>query len=416
MNRAVSDFSRRAGEWRRNFGRRGTVILIVLISLLFATIAMTAFIEKASTDLLVDTRDTIASQLRPEAYSAMETTLAVLEDFRAALNGLRSPAEGWGDPLAFANYKPAEGHTIEVSFEDESAKLSLPEATPTALVNLFKSWNMTQFDSEKLVDALMGWMRKDYVPTTAGGPRPEDYERGELPFGPPQRSLHSFSELASIDVARQVFYDENGQPNELYYRFVQAFSLYRFKDANINGGNPDLLASLGVNDPGAQRRLGEYLRGEGSYKYKGPQFFKSPQDVTALLGAQTPPSNMGTEIRALRVIVTVHEGRQSFRVSAVFAPAQGGAELPEPTTVGEKDTEKGTNPAPAAADNESNPATKGQNRGRNPQNTANTTNRPPTAGAGGDPASTQKSLNYPFTLLEIRENDEIPSKPAPAES
>ncbi len=416
MSTPVSTISRQGSQAGRNFGRRGTVILIVLITLLFTTMAMTAFVEKASTDLLVETRETIAAQLRPEAYSALETTIAVLEDFRLTLSGLRSPAEGWGDPLGFANYVPGEGRKVEVRFEDESAKLSLPEATPTALVNLFKSWNLNQHDSEKLVDALQGWMKKEHVPTTIGGPRVEDYERGELPFTPPLRSLHSFSELASIDVAKDVFYTD-GQPNELYHRFVSAFSLYKFQEANVNGGNPDLLASLGVTDTLSQRRVSEYLKGEGSYKIRGPQFFKSTRDLSALLGSQTPLSNIGTEIRALRVIVTVHEGRQSFTVSTVISPKEGGAELPEPTTVGEKDANNASaGNAPGGEGGQENPQQRGGQRNRRPgQNAGNNQNRQPGTAAGGDGTSTQKSLNYPFTLLEIRENDEISSKVPPPE-
>jgi hypothetical protein len=41
----------------------------------------------------------------------LETTLAVLEQFRAAFNGLHSSAEGWADPLGFAAYAPADGRT-----------------------------------------------------------------------------------------------------------------------------------------------------------------------------------------------------------------------------------------------------------------------------------------------------------------
>lgn len=408
---AAAQPSTRTSRLRRRLHRpaRGTVILIVLVTLLFASIAMTAFIEKASTDLLIESRETVAEQLRPEAYSALETTLAVLEDFRLTLSGLRSPAEGWGEPLEFANYKPGEGRTVEVSFEDESAKISLPEAPATTFVTLFKSWNIAQHDAEKLTDALLGWMKKEHIAASASSPRAEDYERKELPFVPPHRSLHSFDELASIDVARDVFYDEHGQKNELWYRFATAFSLFRYQEANINGGNPELLSSLGVTDTYAQQRVADYLKGQGNYRNRGPQFFKSARDLQAVLGPQTPIANVGTEIRALRVRITVREGRQSFTVSAVVASPQGGAELPEPTTVGNTDTEASkAQPSPSPEGGET-PQERGQNRRRNEGGTPG-----PAAGAGA--ASTQKSLNYPFTLLEIRENDEISSQRPPAKS
>jgi hypothetical protein len=112
------------------------------VTLLFAATALTLFIEKASDDLLVESRVAAARRLRLEAYSALETTLAVLQDFQLVNGGLRSPAEGWGNPLEWAGYVPAEGRAITVEFVDESGKLSLPHLTPNTLVELFKSWDI----------------------------------------------------------------------------------------------------------------------------------------------------------------------------------------------------------------------------------------------------------------------------------
>src|SRR6218665_587606 len=121
-----------------SFRSRGSVLLIVLVTLVFATSALLLFIEKATPDLLVPIREADASRLRLEAYSALETTLAVLEDFREGGDGLHSPAEGWRDPLGFAGYAPeAEDRTVEVTLEDESEKLPLPSVKPEVLVALF---------------------------------------------------------------------------------------------------------------------------------------------------------------------------------------------------------------------------------------------------------------------------------------
>ena len=77
------------------------MLVIVMMTLLFAAMAVIAFMEKASNDLLVEQRAAQDRRLRTEAYSALETVLAVLEEFRSVDNGLRSPAEGWADPLGF---------------------------------------------------------------------------------------------------------------------------------------------------------------------------------------------------------------------------------------------------------------------------------------------------------------------------
>ena len=52
-------------------GRRASVLVVVLVTLVLATIALTLFIERATDDLLVETREADARRLRLEAYSAL---------------------------------------------------------------------------------------------------------------------------------------------------------------------------------------------------------------------------------------------------------------------------------------------------------------------------------------------------------
>ena len=367
---------------------RGSVLIIVFVTMIFATAALFLFIEKASTDLIVVAQDSTADRLRLEAYSALETTVGVLVDFREASNGLHSPLEGWSDPLEFAGYEPAPDRTVEVTFEDESGKISLPTAQMDTLVNVFKAWDLPQADAEKLADALLGWMKNEHVATSAAAPRPEDYDRGELPFKPPGRALRSYSELAAIEYAREVFYDEFGRPNELWHRFVASFSLYQYRTPNVNAAAPDLLAAMGSQDVIEQRRMGEFLRGEGAYESTGAGYFKNKGEVANVLGARSPVAEkVGTDISALRIIVTVREGLNTYRLSALMAPP-GGASIPK-----------------AQAQN-------AEGETANAQPPANTPAPSASAGGGGNTAA--KNLNYPFTLLEIRENGAISNSPDPA--
>lgn len=369
--------------------RRGSVLVIVLITLIFTSLALVAFIEKASGDLLVEARAAEAARLRSEAYSALEATLAVLEDFRSVGGGLHSPAEGWGDPLAFAAWTPKEGRTVEIAFEDESGKLSLPRTDGVVLTNLFKSWEMPDADAEKLADALMGWMKRDHVYSSTISP---DYEQAQLPYESPGRSLRSFDELAAIDVVRDVFF-KDGKPNELWYRFVNGVSLFNFRQSNINGAKPDVLGSHGQFDDTQQQQLKDYLSGAGAYKIQGPGWFTDMGKVRAIAGLAGNPTGFGTTISALRVDLTVREGQAFFHLSAVVAPAQNGATTVQTTASATRNTTS-TNAAQGGA---------AQQR---PSNTAQTSTNP-------NAASNAKKLNYPFTLLEIRENDEIVQAPTP---
>ncbi len=359
---------------------RGSVLLIVLVSLVFATAALLLFIEKAGTDLLVPIREADAARLRTEAYSALETTLAVLEDFRIVCDGLHSPAEGWGDPLGFAGYEPGEGRTVTVEIEDESAKLPLPRVKPNVIVSLFQHWGLSPTDAERVSDSLLLWIRKDFTPTGIGAATVEDYEALPVPFAPPGRSLRSFAELSAIEGVRQAFFDEaTGQPNELYQRFVQTFSLYDYESPNFNGNRLEPLIAQEIFDAMQSQRVSEYLAGAGGFQSQGPGFFKNSRSIAAVAGAQADRIGYGFTVQALRITVTVRQDQASFRLSAVVAP-EGGAKV-VPASVAE--TAEAASNAPATPNA---PAT-----------------APSSTPATAAPEATD--LKYPFTFLEIREND-----------
>jgi hypothetical protein len=374
---------------------RGSVLVIVMVTLIFATFALVAFMEKASSDLLVDQREAEARRLRMEAYSALEVTLAVLEDFRAANNGLHSPAEGWDDPLGFAGYTPAEDRTVEIAFEDESGKISLPRVNATTLTNLFKNWDILQPDAEALADVLMGWMKKNHVYSSSIAP---DYEQSAIPFEAPGRSLRSFRELAAIDKVRDMFFDPEGRPNDLWRRFADSVSLLDFQKANLNGARPDTLAAVGQFDQSQQRNLTDYLKGAGVYETQGPGYFQSASDAQRITGPTGDVAGFGTVISALRIIVTVHDGRSRFRLAAVIAPPNGATNVQATATSSR--TQASGSSAQTAAQQQNRP---------NP-----TQPNPSAAAAGARQTASAPDLKYPFTLLEIRENDEIATSPAPA--
>lgn len=363
-----------------------------MVTILFATFALVAFMERASNDLLVDQRDVLMRRLRMEAYSALEVTLAVLEDFRSVGNGLHSPAEGWADPLGFAGYTPSEDRVVQITFEDESGKVSLPRANATGLTGLFRNWQLNQPDAEALSDALMGWMHKNHTYSASMAPQ---YEQSVLPFEAPGRSLRSFDELAAIEKVRETFYDSDGRPNDLWKRFADSVSLFDFTRSNLNGARPDTLAALGQFEAQQQQNLVDYLTGNGQYQTQGPGYFQNANEAQRIAGPTGNTAAFGTTISALKIIVTVLDGRTQFRLSAVIAPP-GGATTVQTTATSQR-TQASASAAKTAAQRQNQP------------NATQTKGSTPGATAQGQ---ADRNLRYPFTLLEIRENAEI--APAPA--
>jgi general secretion pathway protein K len=368
--------------------RRSSVIVLVLVMLVFTATALTAFVEKAGTDLLVEVRQADSRRLRQEAFSALEVTLAVLEDFRQADSGLHSTAEGWGDPLGWAGWTPSEGRTVEVSFQDESGKIPLGRADMTTLTNLFEYWQMSPADAGKLADVLLGWMQKGYVYATATTP---DYGQAAVPYAEPERPLRSFGELAAIDYAKDVLFDENGLANGNYWRLVNDVSIFTFSQPNVNGANADVLASMGQYTDAQRQHINDYLTGTGQYAQLGQQWFQSSTTLGSVAGLGGNAAPFGTTITALRIVVTVHEGRSQYRLSAVVAP-QGGATINQTNA---------TNATAAATNASVTTAT----------SVTNTSQPSSTASSAATAAAASQSINYPFTLLEMLENDEIPQPP-----
>lgn len=377
--------------------RRASVLVIVMITLLFATFALVAFMEKASVDLIVDQREALTRRLRAEAYSALEMTLGVLTDFREVNQGLHSPAEGWDNPLEFAGYTPGDDRKIDIRFEDESGKISLPRADAQVLATLFQNWGIIKTDAETLADAMLGWMHRNHVYTSG---LPLNYDSGSIPYETPGRSLRSFEELAAIEKVREVFYDRDGRPNDYYRRFVENVSLFDFARPNINGGRPDAMAALGQFDITQQQNLSDYLKGAGTFQSQGPQFFNSPADAQRIAGPNGNTGAFGTTISALRITVIVHEGKTDYKLSTVVAPP-GGA-TPILTTATATRTQTSGSAAQTTA----------QQQQQRPNNQQASAPQPTTSSNQQNPAT--RNLKYPFALLEVRENDEIPALPAPA--
>jgi hypothetical protein len=378
---------------------RGSILVIVMVTLVFTATALVAFMQRASTDLLVASRVAVANRLRVDAYSALETTLGVLEDFRQADSGLRSPNEGWGDPLAWAGWTPTDpGHTVEISFQDESGKIPLASAGQNELLNLFEFWGLSQTDAQHLVDVLLQWMHPNAPPPQVAGP--SDYDQDPFPYGPPERPMRTYDELAAIDFAKDIFYDQYGRRTDLWWRFYNDFSLFKYNQPNINGANSDVLAGLGQFNDQQMQGISDYMAAKGDYvtaqgKSMGAQWFQDTGQLRNVVGPAGNTGTFGTTIMALRITVTVHEGSQTYRVSAVVAP-QGGATTIQTTAT---DVKKNTGTAQTGE-------------------TASSTTPTTTAGPTTSPTSAQTSaaaaqnLQFPFTLLEIDENEQIPIAPA----
>jgi hypothetical protein len=351
------------GGRRFGAGRRGSVIVVILALITLAAFLISRFVERTMTEMIVESRARLADRLRGDAHTALEATLAVLADYQALDNGLRSPAQGWGDPLAGLELPTRAGTAVEVDFEDETGRPSLPRLDAPALVALGLHLGLKETEATLFAEALLVWTKKDQT-SARFETDPRNYEYRDPPHRPPGRPLASFDELAAIAGVRELFYEPDGRPNELHAKFARTVSLHDFPAINLNTAGADalVLAGLDVNQAAQLLELnsGAVRRAPGT-----PPYFRSVAEAQALLGATTPLDGFDTLVRCLRVRVTVREGATAFQLIATVSPGSAGqaADVPAGATA-----------------------------------TA-------TAGAAA------KSLSYPFTLLAIEEKIELAPPP-----
>lgn len=347
--------------------RRGSVLVVVLATLLFAALLLTRLIESESPDLIMAVRLADRDRLQADAYGAMETTLAALMDFRTADGGLYSPTQGWADPLGYAGYVPREGVTVAVAFEDESAKLSLPRVNLDTLKALLVQLGLGVSDAARVADAMFAWMHNGYL-SAESATSARAYEQGDPPAEPPYRSLRSFDELATIAVARDFFFETDGRPKPLLDTFKHAVSLYQFNATNLNSAGPAVLAASGW-DVAQSSSLQKYLTTQVSATKSRP-YLRSLQEVREQVG-NAATGNLGAQIQLLRITITARQGAAQLQLSALVTWS-GQASLPAPLAA----NPEGTTKAIAA----------------------------PTAVSARPPANAVNTLRYPFTVLELSAN------------
>jgi len=342
--------------------RQGSVVVFVLGIILLAAFLITRLMDRAAVELAAESKAAKRADLRQEAISALEASLAVLADQAAAGGGLHDASEGWNHPLELMKYEASSGYGAEVTVTDESGKLSLPGATEEALIAYLEAIGCPVTSVESVVDALLTWTREDHVPLESGN---LVFDAAALPYGAPQRALRSFEELRAIPAARQLFIDDFGQWNDLGTRFKAGASLFSFNATNVNSANADALLAQGLD----RSRVNAIVAARD--KRTGVAgFYRSPAELAGAWGRDATPPGLGTEAVCLLVNVVARYGGREYRLQVwVGRPgALGGSRRTSGAT-------REAAPPPAKAELPS------------------VRNNP------------RKRVDYPFQILELREND-----------
>jgi hypothetical protein len=426
--------------------RRGSVIVVVLVTLLLASMMLLKFYENSAVELTLATRQADRVRLRADAYSALETALAVMAEIKAVDENLFSPEQGWGDPYEYSGESPREGLQVSFAFTDESGKLSLPNMSFEDMVEFVQTLGTNETDARRFADGLYAWTTADHTPQEMDA-EASRYERETLPHTPPKRSLRSWDELRSVRVARDFVYDEDGALTALGQALRDNISLYSFEAANINALSPLLGAARGW-DENQTTSIAAYRSGKGTRPAGAPTWFRTVSDLTSIIGANADVEGLDAVAKLVRVDVTVREGAGSMRLSALVG-LDPSVRLPEAVSADGAENSgggaggAGRNDGPGGGRGngdgqgdgrgQGRPGANGQNRpgnggqvrpgvggrstgrqggmtlqqagpGRNTGRQGNRAGSGATGETSGSGATSEEKLDYPFTILEIIES------------
>jgi type II secretory pathway component PulK len=367
---------------KTNKHKRGSIIVLVLIFVVLLTFIVVAFLEEATAKIkyygLFHNRD----DLRTDAYSAMEITLAVLNQYIEVEGALWGPEQGWYNPLDEAGFVPAHANSVTVTFEDESAKLPLSKLSYDDLLTLFDVMGYDLPDAQSLADGIIDWTDEDDL-RRLNGFDGEDYEDMDPPYRPSNSDIVSWDEFRLIQPLNETFWDENGRPTPAWSRFKSAVSLYHTGSINVNQANStvqEYLYEKGVLDTTAFA----YFK-DGSDGIPGTEddrLYRKGQGNDGLVLAEG--SDVSDSIQLLRVKVDANRGEARFSLEALV-------------------TWSGSNPAAGDASENANQETPGTAVQESQPDSARE-RRQQARGKTKTTPDTVAKLGYPFRFVRLSEN------------
>ena len=374
------------GRPRQSIPRRreGTVLVLVLAFVVLLTFIVTAFLEDATAKIkyygLFHNRD----DLRVDAYSALESSLAVLSMYREVEEALWGPSQGWGDPLATTDFEPQNAGSVRVEYTDESGRLPLHSLEYADLLILFELLDFSLPDREALADGFLDWTDEDND-RRLNGFDGDDYEDFEPPYLPANGPVETFDEFRLIRPFDELFFDEKGNPLPEWNRFRSSVSLYNEGPVNINAAPPlviQFLTEKRLLDPYGLDRYKSGVDGEPGTE--DDRLLTGEDQGILLEGAGEYAS---TEASLLRVKSIASRGQARFEVEVLveWVGASPGLGAGGSRDEGGEETEEDNDP-PAPRDI--------RRRSGGARSGAEVQTELPDAG----------DLGYPFKVLRLLEN------------
>lgn len=267
--------------------KQGAVLLIVLGVILLASWMLVQIIARVGEEIQLRGVESQNDNIRSAAFQSLEVTMGVLAEIQMLDGGLYSPVQGWGNTLAYAGFAMAStndmefaedeesaingvgeiapfafppGISVNVTIRDESGRLPLNNTSAERWMLLFEEMEIESTAAATLVDCLLDWIDADDEPRLNGA-EAGVYQRRDPEYLPANAPINDLLDLALIEGFDQLFFDENGIPNELFRTFRECVTVVDCGGVNLNTANEMVLAVLGEELDFEPDRITDYLTG-----------------------------------------------------------------------------------------------------------------------------------------------------------
>lgn len=270
--------------------RQGAVLLMVLGVILLASWMLVQIISIVKDEVSLRGVEGQNDAIQTSAFQTLEILIGVLAEIKTLDGGLYSPAQGWGDPLAYAGFPGTGTHTneldesgeenstttqaleamaafafppgveVEVEVQDESGRLPLNQTSAERWKLLFEQMQIQPGDASTLADTLLDWIDADDEPRLNGA-EAGVYQRRDPPYLPANGPIDDLYQLRLIEGFDRLFFDLDGTPNDRFRTFRDCVTTMKTGAVNLNTAPPLVLDTLAEELEFEARRVTDYVDG-----------------------------------------------------------------------------------------------------------------------------------------------------------
>ncbi len=312
-----------ASKIRRS--RAGAALLLVLGFVVLLSFLTVGILQSARREMLWQAEENAKPQLEIAAHSALEVVLATIANFQSIDGAIYSPLQGWANALTLAGFEYVENDdcwkfdnkiSVDVKFRDESGRFALNSISQSDFTTLFTALGISTSEIDALYDCFSDWIDSDDNARTNGA-EIDDYEDENSVAIPPNRSLREFAEIRYIKKFSDIFFDDAGTPNSLYYALENAVSLVSETTLpNINTANSETLKLLVYETDADPETISEYLSKKNSSGTTN--IFRSSSDLSRA-SADSLSNKVSYGIQTLRIIITARRGAAKLTLDTLLS-------------------------------------------------------------------------------------------------